>query len=174
MFPNRLRIFPGDSTITVPKFIDENPGTKFDLIHIDGYHLNDVPHKDFMNSVKLASDFIIWDDTQIPHLNHLFNQYISSGIIQEEHIYETMVYKHRIGRLDYICNRKYTWQNSVIEFLPDGKMNAFGSGTYKYINTGLVKADFGGYQHFLRFSEDYKTFISIRKDDFESVKGQVI
>lgn len=71
-------------------------------------------------------------------------------------------------------NKKYTWQNSIIEFLPGGNMNAFGTGQYKYINTGLIKADFGGREHFLRFNEDYTSFISIRKDDFESVKGQII
>jgi len=87
----------------------------------------------------------------------------------KNHILKDTIYEN-----DYLCKKKYTWQNSVIEFLPNGKMNAFGPGTYKYISTTLVKGDFGGREHFLRFSEDYKTFISIRKDDFASVKGHLI
>ena len=40
-------------------FINNNPNTKSDLIHIDGYHNQDIANQDFYNSLKLASDIII-------------------------------------------------------------------------------------------------------------------
>ena len=34
LFPNRLTMYKGDSTKTVPLFIKNNPDIKFELIHI--------------------------------------------------------------------------------------------------------------------------------------------
>jgi FkbM family methyltransferase len=70
-----------------------------------------------------------------------------------------------------ILNNKYKWENSNIEFLENGKMNAFGVGKYRFINKYLVKCDFGGREHLLKFNQDYSKFISVRKDDFEVVVG---
>ena len=38
LYPNRHTLILGDSTITVPKFINENQNVKFDVIFIDGGH----------------------------------------------------------------------------------------------------------------------------------------
>lgn len=100
VFPDRLQIFPGDSTKTVPEFYNNNPNTKFDLIHIDGAHHGDIPNKDFYNALKLASDVIIWDDTQMRTLNDLMNGYINKGLVHEIFMYKTMVYQHRICRIN--------------------------------------------------------------------------
>ena len=100
VFPNRLKIFPGDSTKTVAEFYNNNPNTKFDLIHIDGCHDGDIPNKDFYNSLKMATDIIIWDDTQSRRLNNLFKGYIKKGLVTEILMYETFVYKHRICRVN--------------------------------------------------------------------------
>tara|TARA_B100000686_G_C16792560_1_gene979821 strand:- start:2028 stop:3641 length:1614 start_codon:yes stop_codon:yes gene_type:complete len=70
-----------------------------------------------------------------------------------------------------IINKKYVWEKSTIEFLANGKMKAFGSGKYRFINKYLIKCDFGGREHLLKFDEDYSRFISVRKDDFEVVVG---
>ena len=35
--------------------------------------------------------------------------------------------------------------------------------------TLLVKCDFGGMEHLLKFNKDYSIFISVRKGDFEIV-----
>jgi len=70
-----------------------------------------------------------------------------------------------------LINKKYLWQNSNIKFLESGKMNAFGVGKYRFINKYLIKCDFGGREHLLKFNDDYSRFISIRKDDFEVVVG---
>lgn len=171
VFPDRLQIFPGDSTKTVAEFYTNNPNTKFDLIHIDGAHYGDIPNKDFYNSLKLASDIIVWDDTNITTLNDLLNGYIKKGLVSEIFMYKTFVYEHRICRINQLLNKKYVWNNSNIEFLENGKMNAFGVGKYRFINKYLIKCDFGGGEHLLKFNDDYSRFISVRKKDFDVVVG---
>ena len=171
VFPNRLEIFPGDSTKTVPEFSINNPNTKFDLIHIDGAHFGDIPNKDFYNSLKLASDIIVWDDTQYKSLNDLLNGYIKKGLVSEIFMYKTLVYQHRICRINQLLNKIYKWEDSTIEFLENSKMNAFGLGEYSFIDKYLVKCDFGAREHLLKFNQDYSTFISVRKDDCYVVVG---
>ena len=171
VFPDRLQIFPGDSTKTVAEFYTNNPNTKFDLIHIDGAHFGDIPNKDFYNSLKLASDIIVWDDTNITKLNDLLNGYIKKGLVSEIFMYKTLVYEHRICRINQLLNKKYVWNNSNIEFLENGKMNAFGYGKYEYIDKYLLKCNFGGMEHLLKFNENYSRFISVRKKDFDVVVG---
>ena len=70
-----------------------------------------------------------------------------------------------------LFDHKYKWGNSQIEFLENGTMKAFGLGKYDFIDKYLVKCDFGGQKHFLKFDENYSRFISIRKDDFEVISG---
>ena len=70
-----------------------------------------------------------------------------------------------------LLNKKYVWENSNIEFLENGKMKAFGSGKYRFIDKYLVKCLFGGKEHLLKFNGNYSRFISIRKYDFEVVVG---
>ena len=74
-------------------------------------------------------------------------------------------------KYNYLSNKRYVWGKSSIEFLENGKMKAFGSGKYSFIDKHLVKCNFGGKEHLLKFDEDYSTFISVRKDDFEVVIG---
>jgi lipopolysaccharide biosynthesis glycosyltransferase len=171
VFPDRLQIFPGDSTKTVSEFYINNPNTKFDLIHIDGAHFGDIPNKDFYNSLKLSSDIIIWDDTQILNLNEMLNKYIKKGLVNEVFLYETKVYKHRVCRINLLLNKKYKWGDSSITFLENGKMNAFGMGKYNFIDKYLVNCHFGGNEHLLKFNEDYSRFISVRKGDFKLLIG---
>ena len=76
--------------------------------------------------------------------------------------------KNKYSSLD---SKKYVWENSNIEFLENGAMNAFGPGKYNFINKYLVKCDFGGREHLLKFNGNYSRFISVRKDDFEVVFG---
>ncbi len=73
--------------------------------------------------------------------------------------------------VNQLLNKTYVWENSNIEFLEDGKMNAFGAGKYSFIDKYLVKCDFDGREHLLKFNENYSRFISVRKDDFEVVAG---
>ena len=119
----------------------------------------------------MASDIIIWDDTQIKTLNDMLNGYIKKGLVSEMFLYNTLVYQHRICRINELLNKKFVWENSNIEFLENGKMKAFGEGIYKFIDKYLVKCDFSNKEHLLKFNDDYSRFISIRKDDFEVVAG---
>jgi len=65
VYENRHSIIYGDSTITVPQFINDNPGKKFDLIFIDGGHDYDIVKKDMENCLQLCHEntIIIMDDT---------------------------------------------------------------------------------------------------------------
>lgn len=172
LFPNRLTIYPGDSTKTIPQFFKDNTNRKFDLIHIDGAHFGDIPNKDFYNSLKLAGDVMIWDDTQIPTLNNLFNSYIQKGLIYEIRLYDTKIYKHRICRVNHLLNRDCQWGHSKIRFLENGQMDAFGKGKYYFIDKHLVKCNFGGREHLLKFNPEYLDYISIRRDDFEVITNK--
>jgi len=67
--------------------------------------------------------------------------------------------------------KKYKYENSIIEFLENNKMKAFGQGKYNFIDKYVVKCDFGGREHLLKFDQNFFSFISIRKGDFEIVIG---
>ena len=75
--------------------------------------------------------------------------------------------------LNVLLNKIYSWNKSHITFLENGKMNAFGNGKYNFINKYLVKCNFGGKKHLLKFNKDYSNFISIRKNNFEIVFGYI-
>ena len=53
-------------------------------------------------------------------------------------------------------------------------MNAFGKGKYKFVDKQNIIADFGGKIHSIFFYEKYTTFISIRRDDLQTVIGKMI
>jgi len=64
-YPNRHHLILGDSTITVPKYINDNPNKTFDVIFIDGGHEYSIANADLENCKKLANKdtVIIIDDT---------------------------------------------------------------------------------------------------------------
>jgi hypothetical protein len=64
-YPNRHTLILGDSTITLPKYIDENPNRIFDLIFIDGGHDYMIADSDLKNCRKMANKetIVIMDDT---------------------------------------------------------------------------------------------------------------
>lgn len=63
-YPFKHRLILGDSTHTVPLFINENPNVKFDVIFIDGGHMYNIAKCDFMNCIQLAhkDTIVIVDD----------------------------------------------------------------------------------------------------------------
>jgi len=64
VYPERHNLILGDSAITVPKFVEENPNTKFDIIYVDGSHDEPMPLTDLLNCKKLAhsNTIVIMDD----------------------------------------------------------------------------------------------------------------
>lgn len=48
-FPGRFHIIKGDSAVTLPRFIQDNPSLVADLIVIDGNHKTPGPYIDFIN-----------------------------------------------------------------------------------------------------------------------------
>ena len=64
-FPGRLFVHFGDSTVTVPQFIRENPNFRCDFILVDGGHTYDVAKADLNNLMPIASphkNVIMFDD----------------------------------------------------------------------------------------------------------------
>jgi predicted O-methyltransferase YrrM len=53
-YPGRHTLIIGNSTITIPKYVLDNPGKVFDFIFIDGGHDYPVPADDLENCSKLA------------------------------------------------------------------------------------------------------------------------
>jgi len=100
-----------------------------------------------------------------------------SKIYKMCHFMHTVMFNQDVDKfkkgngLNHLTHKKYKWEKSCILFLENGKMNAFGEGKYNFINKYLVKCDFGRRVHLLKFNSDYSTFISVRKDDFEVVRG---
>ena len=65
VYPNRHTLILGDSTITVPIYISNNPNKTFDIIFIDGGHDYAIANADLENCRKLANKdtIVIVDDT---------------------------------------------------------------------------------------------------------------
>ena len=64
-FPGRLFVHFGDSTVTVPQFIRENPNFRCDFILVDGGHTYEVAKADLDNLMPIASpdmNVIMFDD----------------------------------------------------------------------------------------------------------------
>jgi hypothetical protein len=89
----------GDSTITMPEWISNNPELiyKYDLVHVDGGHnehciSNDMKNADLL--VKL-NGIIIIDDTHMEAINKCADLYISNGNYVEMNLISTNGYPHR-------------------------------------------------------------------------------
>lgn len=94
---HRLELIVGDSTLTIPKYIQDHPGIHFDVYHLDGSHDPKIARQDFEN-VRDVADIIIFDDTSLPRLNVLVNEYIKRQWVEEILMMKTFTYEHRILR----------------------------------------------------------------------------
>lgn len=73
-----------------------------------------------------------------------------------------------------LVNKTYIWENSLITFLNNFKMNAFGLGICEIINSHDIIAEFGGRIHYIKFNQDFTAFTSIRQDDSKVVFGTIL
>jgi hypothetical protein len=90
----------GDSIITMPKWIKENPSlvNSFDVVHVDGGHSENCIKNDMLNTDLLVkvNGIVIIDDTNHSHINRYANLYLSSGNYVELNMIKTIGYPHRI------------------------------------------------------------------------------
>lgn len=69
-FPDRHVLIEGDSTKSVPRFYQENPSVKFDLIFIDGGHGYNFVFQDIKNMRNFAHrDTIVILDDAFPNMD---------------------------------------------------------------------------------------------------------
>jgi len=109
-YPGRHTLILGDSTVTVPKYISENKGKKFDVIFIDGGHHYYVANADVGNSRALATNdtLIILDDTifrqdwEGPHTLGPTKTWV-------EHLNNTDTPIVEIARKEYCPGRGMSW-----------------------------------------------------------------
>jgi hypothetical protein len=90
----------GDSTVTMPKWMEENPQLvgSYDVIHVDGGHSEYCISNDIRNAHFLAKKggIIIIDDTNMNHINNYVNLYLSTKKYREIDVLKTIGYPHRI------------------------------------------------------------------------------
>lgn len=157
-----------------------------DVVLIDALHSYQHCKSDVYNSMQnfqnlkyiIFDDYGVWSGVRrivnelLIHKTLLFDNYI--GLHNVPGPNNTMVTKTSEGiicRINPLLHKKYVWGSSQIEFLEKDKMNAFGPGKYKFIDKYLVQCDFGRREHLLRFDENYSTFFSVRRNDFEVRSG---
>ncbi len=122
-----------------------------------------------LNIIENQKSFIIGfpnnQTINITNFPELIKKYQSKMIKMD------MFIKDLMFNYNPLLNTVYRWEKSSIMFLKENKMEAFGSGNYQFINNYLVECDFGCRKHLLKFNKEYTKFVSIRKHNFQIVKG---
>ncbi len=87
LFPNRLFVHIGDSAVTVPKFLSENPSLRCSLIIIDGGHNYPSAKLDIENFASVAAlenNAIVMDDYPSPSAHGpAWDEAVKEGFIKE-------------------------------------------------------------------------------------------
>ena len=100
VYPDRHTLILGDSQKTVPAYLENNKGAKFDVIFIDGDHTYEVAKADMENCFHLAhkDTIVMLDDTMFtPNWVQSFN--IGPTRIWSEYLNQSKVVE--IWRCDY-------------------------------------------------------------------------
>jgi predicted O-methyltransferase YrrM len=106
--PNRHTLILGDSTITVPQFIDGNKDIKFDFIFIDGGHDYEIAKADMENCFQLAhpDTIVVLDDT-IFRKDWETGWTIGPSQTWSEHLEQKKILE--LGRKEYREGRGMVW-----------------------------------------------------------------
>ena len=85
-YPNtKIGFIAGDSSISMPNYIKENPNLKFDFIHIDGGHNLENVINDYNNSYSLIKEggLTLFDDYDYQTIREFINTKLGKGEIKE-------------------------------------------------------------------------------------------
>ena len=111
-YPNRHSLILGDSTLTIPKYIDANRNKTFDIIFIDGGHDYTIANADLENCRGLANKdtIVIMDDTMYTSKwEHTYT--IGPTQTWIEHVNNGTIIE--INKVDYCEGRDMSWGKYV-------------------------------------------------------------
>ena len=111
-YPSRHELVLGDSTVTVPTYINENPGKQFDIIFIDGGHTYDIAKADVENCAMLSHSrtLVLVDD--VVHTDRLVAEYtVGPTRAWDEAVASGKMIE--LGRSEYCHGRGMIWGNYV-------------------------------------------------------------
>lgn len=154
---------------------------------IDAEHSYNCCKSDVMNCMKrlknlkyiIFDDYGVWEgvkqlvDELIENKSLFFEKFIGLTDVPGPNGIVKNVNEGIICSVNRLENKTYTWVDSDIKFINNLKMDAFGEGYYEFVDKQNIIAKFGGRVHDIKFNEDYTSFSSIRRDDFNSVFGNL-
>ena len=113
-YKNRHRLILGDSTKTIPEFINSNTDNlKFDLIYIDGGHEYNIAKQDLINCKRLAhkNSLVILDDV-VRNKNNI--KFWNEGPNKSWDECKKINIIHEIGQIDYNIGRGVAYGKYII------------------------------------------------------------
>jgi hypothetical protein len=80
-FPRRFHSVRGDSREVLPRMALEKPNLRFDALHVDGGHAENLGYADISNALRLARKdaLFVLDDLQVPWLARIFEECLLLG-----------------------------------------------------------------------------------------------
>lgn len=75
----------------------------------------------------------------------------------------------------FLKNPTYTWENGNIQIKSDNTlMTSWGMGSYYWKDSNIIVAIFCGREHNIYFENSFTTFLSVRANDCDIVRGNLI